>query len=90
MPRRDTFTLSTDLAFCWYNNARSVFRHLLKNKIPMSVNECRFMFGCAFETKLEAGTCFIRYEVLDENKKSLPDRQYKSVEGKVIVTKNPW
>ncbi|CAF1106381.1 unnamed protein product [Adineta ricciae] len=76
----------------WFDNAPSKYIYadnLLKNKIPLPVNECRYMFGCAFETKLEAGTCFIRYEVLGENKKPLPNRQYKSVEGKVIVTKNP-
>ncbi|CAF1100761.1 unnamed protein product, partial [Adineta ricciae] len=76
----------------WFDNASSKYIHpdnLLKNKIPLPVNECRYMFGCAFETKLETGTCFIRYEVLDENEKSFPNRQYKSVEGKVIVTKNP-
>jgi len=69
---------------------KEIFRNLLKNKIPLPNNECRFMYGCAFESGLKAGTCFIRYEVLDENRKPLVNRQFKCVQGKVIVTKNPW
>jgi hypothetical protein len=64
------------------------FRDLLKNKIPLPPNECRYMYGCAFESKLKQGTCFIRYQIL--NDKSLPNPQFKCVEGRVIVTKNPW
>jgi len=67
-----------------------VFRHLLKNKIPLPPNECRFMFGCAFESKLKQGTCFIRYQILTDDGKSLLNPQFKCVEGRVIVTKNPW
>lgn len=66
------------------------FRNLLDNKIPLPNNECRYMYGCAFESKLKAGTCFIRYEVLNEYGKSLTPQQFKCVEGRVIVTKNPW
>ncbi len=67
-----------------------VFSNLLKNKIPLPVNECRYMYGCAFESSLKPGTCFIRYQVLDENGKPLLNPQFKSVKGRVIVTKNPW
>ena len=48
------------------------------------------MYGCAFESGLKPGTCFIRYQVLDENGKPLLKPQFKSVVGRVIVTKNPW
>jgi len=48
------------------------------------------MYGCAFETSLKSGTCFIRYEILNEHGKSLPNRQFECVRGRVIVTKNPW
>jgi len=48
------------------------------------------MYGCAFESRLKAGTCFIRYQILNNNDKSLANPQFKSVEGRVIVTKNPW
>lgn len=48
------------------------------------------MYGCAFESKLETGTCFIRYEVLNEHGKSFTPLQFKCVQGPVIVTKNPW
>ena len=66
------------------------FSDLLKNRIPLPVNDCRFMYGCAFESQLKPGTCFIRYQILDENGKSLPNPQFKCVQGRVIVTKNPW
>lgn len=48
------------------------------------------MFGCAFESVLQAGQCFIRYEVLDKSGQQLKERQFKTVVGRVIVTKNPW
>jgi hypothetical protein len=66
------------------------FSALLKNKIPLPVNECRFMYGCAFESKLKLGTCFIRYQVLNENGKPLANPRFECVQGRVIVTKNPW
>jgi hypothetical protein len=66
------------------------FRALLKNKIPLPPNECRYMYGCAFQSRLKSGTCFIRYQVLNNNGKSLANPQFKCVQGRVIVTKNPW
>jgi hypothetical protein len=54
------------------------------------VNEARYMYGCAFESKLKPGTCFIRYQVLNENGKPLLNPRYECVQGRVIVTKNPW
>jgi len=66
------------------------YRDLLKNKLPLPVNECRYMFGCALESKLEPGQCFIRYQVLDDNGKPRKDQKFETVVGQVIVTKNPW
>lgn len=63
---------------------------LLKNKIPLPADKGRYMFGCAFENNLQAGTCFIRYQILDENGDTLPEPQFTCVQGRVIVTKNPW
>lgn len=63
---------------------------LLKNKIPLPINEGRFMFGCAFENQLKAGTCFIRYQILREDGETSSEPQFASVQGRVIVTKNPW
>lgn len=66
-------------------------RALYKNKIPLPANDCRYMFGCALESKLEEGQCFIRYEVFDDNnEKPHQPPQFKTVIGPVIVTKNPW
>ncbi len=67
-----------------------IFSSLLNNKIPLPVNECRYMYGCAFESKLKPGTCFIRYQILNENGKSPVNPRFDCVQGRVIVTKNPW
>ncbi|CAF3141033.1 unnamed protein product [Rotaria sp. Silwood2] len=66
-----------------------VMEHLLKNKLPLPVNECRYMFGCAFETVLEPGQCFIRYQSVDNDGKPLKEPRFETVVGRVIVTKNP-
>jgi hypothetical protein len=66
------------------------FRDFLKNKIPMPVNECRYMFGCALESDLEADECFIQYQVVDDKGKPLKVPKFETVVGRVIVTKNPW
>lgn len=63
---------------------------LLKNKIPLPMNEGRFMYGCAFENKLKAGTCFIRYQILSKDGDTSAEPQFACVQGRVIVTKNPW
>ncbi|CAF3878794.1 unnamed protein product [Rotaria sp. Silwood2] len=62
---------------------------LLKNKIPLPVNECRYIYGCALESQLEEGQCFIRYQILNENGKSCSNPKFECVRGRVIVTKNP-
>ena len=66
------------------------FSDLLKNKIPLPPNECRYIYGCALESQLEQGQCFIRYQILNENGKRLSNLKYECVRGRVIVTKNPW
>ncbi|CAF2924367.1 unnamed protein product [Rotaria sp. Silwood2] len=76
----------------WFDKKPSRFMNsddLLKNKIPLPINECRYMYGCAFESRLKSGTCFFRYQVLNEHGKPLPNPQFQSVEGRVLVTKNP-
>jgi len=65
-------------------------RNLLKNKIPLPVNECRYIFGCALESRLKEGQCFIRYQVLNDKEESSEKPKFKTVLGPVIVTKNPW
>jgi hypothetical protein len=65
-------------------------RDLLKNKLPLPVNECRYMFGCALESKLAPGQCFIRYQVVGDDGKPRDTPEFKTVVGEVIVTKNPW
>lgn len=65
-------------------------RDLLKNKFPLPFNECRYMFGCALESKLQSGQCFIRYEILNEDGNSFDTRRFQTVTGPVLVTKNPW
>jgi hypothetical protein len=54
------------------------------------VNECRYIYGCALESQLEEGQCFIRYEILNDHGKSFSNRKFECVRGRVIVTKNPW
>ncbi|CAF1118346.1 unnamed protein product [Rotaria sordida] len=66
-----------------------IIEHLLKNKLPLPVNECRYMFGCAFESVLEPGQCFIRYQIVDDDGKPLKEPRFETVVGRVIVTKNP-
>ena len=63
---------------------------LLKNKIPLPANECRYIYGCALESMLEQGQCFIRYEILNENGRPYSQPKFECVRGRVIVTKNPW
>jgi hypothetical protein len=43
------------------------------------------MYGCALESRLEPGQCFIRYQVLDKDGKP-----FENVTGQIIVIKNPW
>ncbi|CAF3120665.1 unnamed protein product [Rotaria socialis] len=62
---------------------------ILKNKIPLPVNECRYIYGCALESQLQEGQCFIRYQILNENGKSCSKPKFECVRGRVIVTKNP-
>lgn len=62
----------------------------MKNKIPLPVNECRYLFGCALESTLNEGQCFIRYQILQENGRPLNPPKFDCVRGRVIVTKNPW
>jgi hypothetical protein len=66
------------------------FSDLLKNKIPLPVNECRYIYGCALESHLDEGQCFIRYQLLNDNGKPLSKPKFECVRGRVIVTKNPW
>ena len=56
----------------------------------MPVNECRYMFGCAIESSLEPGKCFIRYQVVDADGQPLENPRFETVVGRVLVTKNPW
>ena len=65
-------------------------RDLLKNKLPLPVNECRYIFGCALESKLKPGQCFIRYQEVDNQGKRLEKPKFQTIVGQVIVTKNPW
>ncbi len=51
---------------------------MLRNRIPLPVNEARNMFGVADVTgKLTYGQCFIQYEVESKEKK----KTYKVVKG---------
>jgi hypothetical protein len=54
------------------------------------MNECRYIFGCALESKLQPGQCFIRYQIIGDDGKPLEKPQFKTGVGQVIVTKNPW
>lgn len=65
-------------------------RALEKNQIPLKPNECRYIYGCALESSLEEGQCFIRYQVLSEQGRILSKAKFECVRGRVIVTKNPW
>lgn len=67
-----------------------IFRDLWKNRIPLPVNECRYIFGCAFESSLRPGTCFIRYQVVDDDGQPLRNPRFETILGRVTVTKNPW
>ncbi|CAF3845173.1 unnamed protein product [Rotaria sordida] len=63
----------------------NVRENLLRNKIPLPINEARNMFGVADVTgKLEYGQCFIQYQMKTKEKTT-----YKVVKGTVLVTKNP-
>ncbi|CAF1324424.1 unnamed protein product [Rotaria sp. Silwood1] len=85
----ETFLNLQDKWFQDKERPPSAVEDLLKNKLPLSVNECRYMFGCAFESVLGPGQCFIRYQVVDKDGKPLKEPQFKTVVGPVIVTKNP-
>ena len=65
-------------------------RNLKSNKIPLPVNECRYIFGCALESQLEEGQCFIRYQLLNDKGEPYANPTFECVRGRVIVTKNPW
>ncbi|CAF1024519.1 unnamed protein product [Adineta steineri] len=59
---------------------------LLKNRIPLPLNEARNMFGVVDETgMLEYGQVFIQYKDLD----STNEYPYNVVEGEVLVAKMP-
>ncbi|CAM4813503.1 unnamed protein product [Rotaria magnacalcarata] len=76
----------------WFTNkdkALSSTEKLLKNKIPLPLNECRYMFGCALESTLEQGQCFIRYQILNDDGKPFEIPKFETVVGPVIITKNP-
>jgi len=62
---------------------------LEKNQIPLKANECRYIYGCALESSLEEGQCFIRYQVLSEYGRPSAKPIFECVRGRVIVTKNP-
>ncbi|CAF1034878.1 unnamed protein product [Rotaria sordida] len=62
---------------------------MLKNKIPLPMNECRYMFGCALESKLKSGQCYIRHQIVDDDGKPLKNPQFQTVVGPIIITKNP-
>lgn len=66
------------------------FSDLLKNKIPLPANECRYIYGCASESPLKEGQCFIRYEILNDSGRPFAQPKFECVRGRVIVTKNPW
>ena len=65
-------------------------RDVLKNRLPLPPNECRYIFGCSLESKLASGQCFIRYQVLDEDGQPKEKPEFRTVVGPVVVTKNPW
>ena len=55
--------LNISLIICIIENCRKNF--LVRNKIPLPVNEARCLFGIADETgKLKSGECFIQYRDL--------------------------
>jgi RNA dependent RNA polymerase len=72
------------------NHTNTFDRDVLKNRLPVPANDCRYIFGCALESKLQEGQCFIRYQVLDERGKRKEKLEYQTVVGPVVVTKNPW
>ena len=51
------------------------------------MNECRYMYGCALESRLEPGQCFIRYQVVDKDGKPFENPKFETVTGQIIVTK---
>ncbi|CAF4811566.1 unnamed protein product, partial [Rotaria sp. Silwood2] len=60
---------------------------LIRNKIPLPVNEARCLFGIADETgTLKPGECFIQYRSLENSSTS---EKYIVPTGTVLVTKNP-
>ncbi|CAF1034913.1 unnamed protein product [Rotaria sordida] len=81
-----------DLQDKWSNNKKQPPRckiDMLKNKIPLPMNQCRYMFGYTLKSKLEPGQCFIRYQIVDDNGKPLKNPEFKRIVGSVIITKNP-
>ncbi|CAF4120129.1 unnamed protein product [Rotaria sp. Silwood2] len=67
-----------------YKNAKNF---LIRNKIPLPVNEARCLFGIADETgTLRSGECFIQYRSLENSSMS---EKYIVFTGTVLVTKNP-
>ncbi|CAF4780552.1 unnamed protein product [Rotaria sp. Silwood1] len=67
-----------------YKNAKNF---LIRNKIPLPVNEARCLFGIADETgTLKSGECFIQYRSLEN---SSTFEKYIVHIGTVLVTKNP-
>ncbi|CAF3987268.1 unnamed protein product [Rotaria sordida] len=67
-----------------YKNAKNF---LIRNKIPLPVNEARCLFGIADETStLKPGECFIQYRSLENSSTS---EKYIVHTGTVLVTKNP-
>ncbi|CAF4279991.1 unnamed protein product [Rotaria sordida] len=68
-----------DLQDKWSNNKKQPPRYkidMLKNKIPLPMNQCRYMFGHTLESKLEPGQCFIRYQIVDDNGKPLKNPEF--------------
>ncbi|UJR27363.1 hypothetical protein I4U23_008655 [Adineta vaga] len=59
------------------------FNFLCRNRIPLPVDEARYLFGIADETNsLKEGQCFIQYQKMNR-------KTYEVVTGEVLVTKNP-
>ncbi|CAF3947011.1 unnamed protein product [Rotaria sordida] len=86
---------NTSLTNCFAQNEKeqqrklkfaSAKEDLLKNRIPLPLNEARNMFGVADETgTLEYSQVFIQYKNLDPN----IDKTYIVVTGDVLVAKMP-
>ncbi len=57
--------INISLIICIFGNCRKKF--LVRNKIPLPVNDARCLFGIADETgKLNPGECFIQYRDLTD------------------------